>query len=83
MQVMANRKSKAPGRHFPVVVEQDEDGVYIVTCPAFRGCHSYGKTIDEAMANIREAIALCLEEDDEPAPNRFIGFREVELAGHA
>ena len=36
--------------------------MFIVTCPVFRGCHSYGSTIDEAIANITEAIGSCLEE---------------------
>ena len=31
--------------HFPVLLEQDENGIYIVSCPCFKGCHSYGKTI--------------------------------------
>ncbi len=65
--------------HFPVLLEQDEDGVYIVSCPSFKGCHSYGKTIDEAMENIREAIQLCLEEGPPDQSNQFIGFREIEL----
>lgn len=47
------------GKHYPVVLEQDADGVFIVACPTFKGCRSYGHTIDEAMANIREAIAVC------------------------
>jgi len=49
-------------RHFPVLVEQDIDGVFIVSCPVFQGCRSYGKTIDEALRNIQEAIELCAEE---------------------
>jgi len=39
----------------------DEDGVYIVSCPQLKSCHSYGETIEEAMENIKEAIELCLE----------------------
>jgi len=70
-------------KHFPIVIEQDGDGIYIVSCPLFHGCHSYGKTIDEALSNIQEAIELCLEEQqelyDEPA-NVFIGIRDIELA---
>ncbi len=46
---------------FPVVVERDEDGVYIVSCPVLQGCHSYGRTLEEALANIREAIAAHIE----------------------
>ena len=68
-------------KHFPVIVEQDEDGVFIVECPAFKGCRSYGNTIDEAMDNIREAIAVCLEEQPLAAPSTtFVGWREVEVA---
>ncbi len=51
-------------KHFPVIIEQDKDGVYIVECPLFKGCRSYGHTIDEAVANIKEAIAVCAAEDD-------------------
>jgi len=30
--------------HLPIIIEMDEDGYYIVSCPLFRGCHSYGET---------------------------------------
>lgn len=72
-------------KHFPIVIEQDIDGFYIVSCPLFQGCRSYGKTIDDALSNIQEAIELCLEEQyqgeqqDESA-NIFIGIRDIELA---
>jgi len=72
-------------KHFPIVIEQDIDGFFIVSCPLFQGCRSYGKSIDDALSNIQEAIELCLEEQyqgeqqDEPA-NIFIGIRDIELA---
>jgi predicted RNase H-like HicB family nuclease len=47
---------------FPMLIEQDEDDIYIVSCPVFKGCHSYGKTIDEAMKNIQEVIEMCTQE---------------------
>lgn len=50
--------------HLPILIEQDEDSIYIVSCPVFKGCHSYGKTVDEALQNIREVVALeyqCIE----------------------
>ena len=47
--------------HLPLIIETDEDGVFIVSCPAFKGCHSYGRTVDEAIANIREVIAMCVD----------------------
>ena len=65
--------------HFPVILEQDEDGMFIVSCPAFRGCHSQGKTVSEAMERIEEAIALCLEDEGVMPINNFVGFREVQL----
>ncbi len=46
---------------FQVTVDRDEDGVWITECPAIPGCVSQGSTKAEALANIREAIRLCLE----------------------
>jgi len=43
---------------FNIILEEDlEDGGYIVHCPALKGCWSQGDTIDEALQNIKEAIA--------------------------
>jgi len=48
---------------FKVFLERDEDyGGYVVRCPSIQGCYSQGKTVEEAMANIAEAIDLCIEE---------------------
>ena len=41
---------------FQVVLEQGEDGYFVAHCPALRGCWSQGKTREEALANIQEAI---------------------------
>ena len=46
---------------FRIVIEQDEDGVYIAECPALKGCYSQGTTIEEALENIKEAIRLHIE----------------------
>lgn len=47
---------------FKVFLERDaEDGGYVV-CPFIPGCYSQGETVEEALANIREAIELCVEE---------------------
>jgi predicted RNase H-like HicB family nuclease len=46
---------------FPTVIDRDEDGMWVVECPAIPGCVSQGRTREEALANIRDAIALCLE----------------------
>ncbi len=65
--------------HLPLLIEQDEDGIFIVSCPQFKGCHSYGRTVDEAMQNIREVIDMCIEEEGTAELNQFIGFREIEV----
>ena len=46
---------------FPVIIEQDEDGFFVVHCPDLRGCWSQGGTREEALANIREAREGWLE----------------------
>lgn len=46
---------------FTVVFDRDEDGVWVVECPAIPGCVSQGRTKEQALENIREAIQLCLE----------------------
>ncbi len=46
------------GRKFTVVIERDEEGYYIATVPALRGCHTQAKTLDTLMKRVREAIAL-------------------------
>jgi predicted RNase H-like HicB family nuclease len=46
---------------FYITLDRDEDGVWIAECPAIPGCVSQGSTREEAMANIQEAIQLCLE----------------------
>jgi predicted RNase H-like HicB family nuclease len=67
-------------RHFPIIIEQDKDGVYIVECPVFQGCRSYGYTVDEAMENIQEAIAVCCEEEAFDGLTAFVGVRDLEIA---
>jgi predicted RNase H-like HicB family nuclease len=75
-------KTKNKILHLPILVEQDEDNVYIVSCPVFKGCHSYGKTIEEALVNIKEVIDMCIDEEKEKVSeiNRFVGFREMKVS---
>ena len=46
---------------FKVVVKQGDDGYFVANCPSLKSCWSQGKSKEEALANIREAITLYLE----------------------
>ena len=63
---------------FNVTVGRDEEGVWIVECPAIPGYVSQGKTKDEALNNIRAAIALCLEVRAEKGLPLTIETRQIE-----
>ncbi|MBO3840551.1 MAG: type II toxin-antitoxin system HicB family antitoxin [Thermoproteota archaeon] len=56
---------------FRVIITQDEDGYYVAEVPALPGCISQGKTREEAISNIKDAIAgylASLKKHDEPIP---------------
>jgi predicted RNase H-like HicB family nuclease len=65
---------------FVATLERDEDGVWIAECPSIPGCVSQGNTRDEALANIREAIAACLEVRAERGLPLTIETEQVEVA---
>lgn len=74
------RKTRRPTRyHLPVLIEQDEDGAFIISIPTLRGCRSYGLTLDEAMKNITEAATLCLTDERPTANGNFVGLRDLEV----
>lgn len=63
---------------FTVIIEQDEDGIYIAVCPALQGCRSEGDTEAEAREMIRDAIRLHIEarlELGEPIPHDVASAR--------
>ena len=51
-------------RKFTVVIERDEEGYYVASVPALRGCYTQAKTLDTLMKRAREVIALCVEDSD-------------------
>lgn len=79
--------------NFRVIIEQDEDGVFVATVPAIPGCHTQGKTYEDSIKNVKEAIELCLEvaKDDtsyrakidlsetEDEKSRFLGVIKVPI----
>ena len=65
-------------REFDVVIERDEDGYYVASVPALRGCHTQAKSLDVLMKRVQEAISLCLEVE-EPVANQFVGVQRVTV----
>ena len=61
------------------VIERDEDGKWVIECPSIPGCVSQGDTRDEALANIREAIAACLEVRAEQGLPLTVETRQIEV----
>ena len=64
---------------FTVTVDRDEDGVWIVECLSIPGCISQGATKQEALANIKEAIQLCLEVRAERGLPLTVETQQVEV----
>ena len=68
---------------YTVIMEPEEGGGYHVFCPALPGCHSFGETNEEALANIRDAIEgyiASLKKAGEPIPADDIVVQPVEVA---
>ncbi|HAC62673.1 MAG TPA: HicB family protein [Cyanothece sp. UBA12306] len=64
---------------FNVILEQDEDNIWIVECPSIPGCISQGETKEEALNNIKDAIIACLEVRAELGYPLTIETEQVEV----
>lgn len=68
---MKTKRIKTTTYQFPVIIEKDEDGIFVADCPELQGCHTQGKTLEGAITNIRDAIKLhlkILKEDRQDIP---------------
>ncbi|OGO68921.1 MAG: hypothetical protein A2Z49_05405 [Chloroflexi bacterium RBG_19FT_COMBO_56_12] len=65
---------------FYVIIERDEDGYYVGEVPQLKGCYSQAKTLDELMANMREVIQLCMEDEPTPTMPEFIGVQKLTIS---
>ncbi len=65
---------------FVTTLDRDGDGMWVVECPSIPGCVSQGETKEEAVVNIREAIAACLEARAERGMPLTVETQEVEVA---
>ncbi|MCX6644846.1 MAG: type II toxin-antitoxin system HicB family antitoxin [bacterium] len=63
-----------------ITLERDETGTIVAECPSIPGCVSQGKTEEEAIANIQEAIQACLEARAESGMPLTVSVREIEVS---
>jgi len=66
-------------KEFSVVIERDEDGYFVASVPALRGCHTQARSLDVLMKRVKESIQLCLEVE-EPVSNEFVGVQRVAVS---
>ena len=71
----SEQKEDIPSVTLKIVIEPGEDGYYVAHCPALKSCWSQGKTREEALKNVREAIDLFLE----PSPSELTSTTEREV----
>jgi predicted RNase H-like HicB family nuclease len=68
----------------PVLIEQDENGMYVGSVPSLRSCYTQGRTLVELYKNLQEAVELSMEAEKEffgekPGTNRIIGFQNLQF----
>lgn len=77
---------------FKVLIEQDEDRIYVASVPELPGCYTQGKTLEEVRERIKEAIELVLESDNDikreklqspQSSSNFFGIEEVTITNYA
>ncbi len=67
-------------KNYTAVVERDpETGLYVGHVPGFPGAHSQGETLDELNRNLREVIAMLLEDGEPTMETEFVGIQTVQL----
>jgi predicted RNase H-like HicB family nuclease len=66
---------------FTIVIERcPETGLYVGYVPGFPGAHSQGETVEELRENIREVVAMLLQDGEPEFDSQFVGTQTVEVA---
>jgi predicted RNase H-like HicB family nuclease len=66
-------------RKFNVVIERDAEGWLVASVPSLHGCHTQARSFDELDVRIREAIALCIEDERDLVTPEFVGIQQVAV----
>jgi len=68
-------------KNFTVIIEKDEDGIYVAEVPDLKGCYTQGATLEEVQKNIKDVIELCIKTQKQEAPqHEFISVQRVQVA---
>ena len=65
---------------FTVIIEKDEDGMFVAEVPDLKGCYTQGETKEEVLKNIKEVIGLCLEDQKDFHPHELVSVQKVEVS---
>ncbi|HEX9845123.1 MAG TPA: type II toxin-antitoxin system HicB family antitoxin [Candidatus Nitrosotenuis sp.] len=63
---------------YTVLIEQDEDGIYVAKVPDIIGCHTQAKSVSEVMERIKEAIQAC-SKNESVEPLKFVGIQQIQI----
>lgn len=64
-----------------IIIEKDEDGLFVASVPALRGCFTQAKTYEELIPRIKEAVALYLEDESSDIfQNTFVSVQQMEFS---
>lgn len=83
---------KSKELQFKVIIEQDQDGLYVASVPELPGCYTQGKTLEDVRERIKEVIELVLESDhdikkeklESPGSSpRFFGIEDITVSNYA
>jgi len=67
-------------RKFTVLIERDEQGYYVATVPALRGCHTQARNLETLIKRVREVVELCLEDGRQKAtPLELVGIQQISV----
>lgn len=72
--------------NYRVIIEQDEDGVFVASAPALQGCYTEGDTFEEAVENIKDVIKLHIEARKEKdilsddSRTEFVGIKNISIS---
>ncbi len=85
MKVAYKKSKDSKILDLPVLVEQDQNGVYVGSVPSLRSCYTQAKTLEELYKNLEEVVSLCVEVEKEffgnkIQANKIIGFQNIPFS---